>query len=48
MSQFNLFDDLTSKPPHPPNITHTLLFIETNRYVTVSSAVSLNKHINQV
>ncbi len=46
MSQFNLFDDLTSKTPQPPNLTHTLLFIETNRYVPVNSAVSLDRNIN--
>lgn len=45
MSQFNLFGDSFMLMPSIPNLNHTLLFIETNKYIPMSSTVSLDKNI---
>ncbi len=34
-------EDTTFRTSHPPNLTHTLLLIETNRYIPLHSHTSL-------
>jgi hypothetical protein len=45
MSQLNLFGDSFMMMPSIPNLNHTLLFIETNKYIPVNSTVSLDQNI---
>jgi hypothetical protein len=45
MSQLNLLGDSFMAMPSIPNLNHTLLLIETNKYLPISSTVSLDKNI---
>jgi hypothetical protein len=45
MSQLNLLGESFMAMPSIPNLNHTLMFIETNKYVPISSTVSLDKNI---
>lgn len=48
MSHFNLLSDTMLRAPEAPNLTGTLLLIETNKYFPPSSAVSLDKNVPEI
>lgn len=47
MSELNLMGQSFLMMPSIPNLTHTLLLIQTNKYFPVNSTVSLDKNVSQ-